>query len=229
MDADIERTGTYSQRAGKQHAGQSTYGNLTMCPRTLLRKQLRARRRQLSRQQRIEASEQLADHVAASRLFCRSQRIAAYLPVDGEMDPTPLIELAWSMRKKIYLPVLTPPYSGKLWFVRYQPYSRMVKNKFGIPEPVVDHRQRIHTTALDLVLTPLVGFDNQGNRLGMGGGFYDCTFAFLNNREHLKKPRLLGIAYENQRVDKLDTEAWDVQLHSAATEQGYFRFHFDRN
>lgn len=195
-----------------------------MSPRTLLRKQLRARRQHLTQQQRIETAEQLAENVATSRLFRNSQRIAAYLPVDAEMDPQPLIELAWSMRKKIYLPVLTPPYNGKLWFVRYQPHSRMVKNKFGIPEPVVHHRQRIHTTALDLVLTPLVGFDNQGNRLGMGGGFYDRTFAFLNHRTHLNKPHLLGMAYENQRVDKLGTERWDVQLHSVATEQGYFSF-----
>ena len=134
-----------------------------------------------------------------------------------------MIALAWTMGKKIYLPVLAPAYSGKLWFVRYQPHSRMVKNKFGIPEPVAHQRQRISTGALDLVLTPLVGFDNQGNRLGMGGGYYDRTFAFLNNRKHLKKPHLLGLAYETQRLEKLACEAWDVQLHSVATEYRYFK------
>ncbi len=199
-----------------------------MCPRTHLRKQLRARRRALTRQQRIDASERMADKVSASRLFCNSRRIAAYLAVDAEMDPMPLIEIAWSMRKKIYLPVLSPAYSGKLWFVRYQTHTRMIKNKFGIPEPVVNHRQRISSAALDLVLTPLVGFDNRGNRLGMGGGFYDRTFAFLNNREYLKKPHLLGLAYENQRVEKLKSEAWDVQLDSVATEMDYFRFSIKR-
>jgi len=136
------------------------------------------------------------------------------------MDLTPLIERAWSLRKKIYLPVLAPLNSGKLWFVRYEPHSRMVRNEFGIPEPVVDHRQRIPARALDLVLTPLVGFDSQGNRLGMGGGFYDRSFAFLKLRKHLKKPRLIGIAYECQRLDRLKSEAWDVKLDGCATEAG---------
>ena len=193
-----------------------------MCSRIQLRKQIRAQRRALGLQQQINASEQLADKISASRIFCNSQRIAAYLPVDGEIDPMPLIELAWSMHKKIYLPVLAPPYSGKLWFVHYQPQTRMVKNRFSIPEPVANHRQHISAYALDLVLTPLVGFDKQGNRLGMGGGFYDRTFAFLNHRKHLKKPHLLGVGYEIQRLNKLTSEAWDVRLHSVATERNYF-------
>ncbi len=195
-----------------------------MHSRSDLRKQLRARRMQLTPLQRSKAAEKMAEQIAASRLFCNSQRIAAYLPVNGEIDPTPLIEIAWSMHKRIYLPVLTPAYDGKLWFVRYDVNSRMVKNRFRIPEPVAGQRQRIRSIALDLVLTPLVGFDNKGNRLGMGGGFYDRTFAFLNRRKHLKKPCMLGLAYENQRVGKLKNEAWDVKLHSVATELGYFSF-----
>jgi 5-formyltetrahydrofolate cyclo-ligase len=195
-----------------------------MQSRSDLRKQLRARRMQLTPQQRSQAAEQMAGQIANSQLFCNSQRIAAYLPVNGEVDPTPLIEIAWSLRKKIYLPVLTPSYDGKLWFIRYDANSRMVKNRFRIPEPVAGQRQRIRSTALDLVLTPLVGFDNQGNRLGMGGGFYDRTFAFLNRRKHLKKPCLLGLAYENQRVEKLKNEPWDVKLHGVATEAGFFKY-----
>lgn len=188
------------------------------------RKQLRARRRRLTRQQRAAAALSLARRLAAEHIFQNSQRIAAYLPVDAEMDPTPLIERAWSLRKKIYLPVLSPLPTDTLWFVRYEPHSRMVKNRYGIPEPLVQHRHRLPAQSLDLVLTPLVGFDNHGNRLGMGGGFYDRTFAFLNRRVQYQKPRLLGLAYENQRLPSLRREPWDVRLHGVVTETHYYRF-----
>ena len=78
--------------------------------------------------------------------------------------------------------------------------------------------------SLDLVLVPLVGFDDQGTRLGMGGGFYDRSFATRLFRRYWRKPRLIGVAYELQRVAHLDRQPWDVALDGVVTEQRLYLF-----
>jgi 5-formyltetrahydrofolate cyclo-ligase len=105
-----------------------------------------------------------------------------------------------------------------LWFTPYAADSELVQNRFGIPEPRVLPRRRVPPWRLDLILVPLVGFDSAGNRLGMGGGFYDQTLAFLQRRSHWRKPRLLGIAYDFQQLDQLPAEPWDIPLDGIATE-----------
>ncbi len=157
-------------------------------------------------------------------LFLHSQHIAIYLPNDGEMDLTPLLQRALSMGKKCYLPVLSPLFHNRLWFAPYHPGSHLSLNRFGIPEPDCNHAHMRPVWSLDLVLMPLVAFDLQGNRLGMGGGFYDRTLAYLNKRSHWRKPRLLGTAYSFQQVSQLPCESWDVPLHGVVTEHELRRF-----
>ena len=94
-------------------------------------------------------------------------------------------------------------------------------NEFGIPEPLLRSRRVTAITRLDLVLTPLVGFDEQGNRLGMGGGFYDRSFAYLRQRQRWRKPHLLGVAFELQNCEQgLPHQQWDVPLDGVVTESG---------
>lgn len=188
------------------------------------RRRLRRARRGIDPRERLVFEQRLAARLARHRLFRSSRSIAAYLPVDGEVDPSPLVALAWSMNKQVYLPVLAPFTENRLWFTRYEPDTRLVLNRFGIPEPEKIHRQRIATTALDLVLAPLVGFDAAGNRLGMGGGFYDRTFAFLRGRRCWQKPRLVGLAFECQRLPELRGASWDVPLHGVVTEEALYLF-----
>ncbi len=192
--------------------------------RSELRRKIRARRRGLTIEQQLDHASGLAEVLSRDPWFRNSQRIAAYLPVDGEMDPSPLIVTAWSMNKQVYLPVLVPFNHNRLWFAPYTPDTQLVRNRFGIPEPEIIHRSRSRTVGLDLVLTPLVSFDPRGNRLGMGGGFYDRTFAFLRSRRHWQRPRLLGIAYEFQKTGRLPRQEWDVPLCAVATEQQLYRF-----
>jgi 5-formyltetrahydrofolate cyclo-ligase len=188
------------------------------------RRQLRARRRALSERERLQRSQALCRQLARHTLFRTSTRIAVYLPEDGEVETRALIELCWSMGKQVYLPVLVPFLDNRLWFARYLPDTRLVRNRFGIAEPEIVHRQRIAPHALDLVLTPLVGFDNHGNRLGMGGGFYDRSFAFLLGRKHWRKPQLVGLAYEFQQLPSLPPQPWDVPLTAVATDATWHRF-----
>jgi 5-formyltetrahydrofolate cyclo-ligase len=188
------------------------------------RRELRARRRALSERERLQRSDALCRQLARQTLFHNASGIAAYLPQDGEVETQTLIELCWSMGKQVYLPVLVPFLDNRLWFARYRPDTRLVSNRFGIAEPETVHRQRIAPHALDLVLAPLVGFDRHGNRLGMGGGFYDRSFAFLLGRKHWRKPQLVGLAYAFQQLPSLPPQPWDVPLTAVATEAGWHRF-----
>ncbi|MBE0510522.1 MAG: 5-formyltetrahydrofolate cyclo-ligase [Chromatiales bacterium] len=187
--------------------------------RQALRRQMRQQRRALSPAQRQQAARQLLRHFASHPAFLHSQHIAFYLPNDGELDLRPLIEQAWSMGKHCYLPVLSPLYHNRLWFAPYRPDSAMIKNRFGILEPSCSWRRMRPVWALDLVLTPLVAFDQAGNRLGMGGGYYDRSLAYLARRQVWKKPRLIGAAYTFQSVATLPSASWDVPLHGIVTEQ----------
>jgi 5-formyltetrahydrofolate cyclo-ligase len=182
----------------------------------ILRQTIRQQRRALTRSEAATCAEQLAQQARAHPLILRSHRIAAYLASDGEIDPSSLLQTLWSANKRVYLPVLVPFSPQKLWFARCNPDDILAFNRFGIPEPV--RRHLIKPSALDVVLTPLVAFDTAGHRIGMGGGFYDRTFAFLLRRQHWHKPYMLGLAYEFQKQAAIKPNSWDVPLDAIATE-----------
>jgi 5-formyltetrahydrofolate cyclo-ligase len=188
--------------------------------RNALRREMRQQRRSLSVQQQRNASHALTRQLARHPLFLHSRHIAFYLPNDGEMDLSPLIARASAMGKQCYLPVLSPLYHNRLWFAPYHGESLLQRNRFGIPEPEAKWSQMRPAWSLDLILTPLVAFDGEGNRLGMGGGYYDRTLAYLTRRRHWRKPHLLGTAYTFQQVELLPHAPWDVPLHAIATEKG---------
>jgi 5-formyltetrahydrofolate cyclo-ligase len=108
-------------------------------------------------------------------------------------------------------------------FAAYQPGMRMALNRFSIAEPALPRAELLAAECLDLIIMPLVGFDAGGNRLGMGGGFYDRTLAFLQHRGRWRRPLLFGLAYEFQRVDGLQPRCWDVPLDGVITDR-YLRY-----
>ena len=149
--------------------------------------------------------------------FRRARRIAAYVGSKGELDPMPLLHLAFAQGKQCYLPVLHPFLAGRLWFTAWTPNTPMQRNRFGIPEPVCDAARIIRPQWLDLVITPLLGFDAQCHRLGMGGGYYDRTFAMKRFTKGRHRPWLLGIAHEVQRCERIQTAPWDVRPDAVIT------------
>lgn len=182
-----------------------------------LRGRLRARRRQLSPLQRRRAAMALRDVIARRPEFRRARRIAIYRAADGEIDPLPLARLARQRGKQLYLPVLRP--GGRLAFVRWRKGSVLRRNRFGIAEPT---GARLIPQRLDLVLLPLVAFDRDGGRLGMGGGFYDRTFAWLTTGGMIRRrPLLIGLAHAFQQVRRLPRETWDVPLTAIASCRGW--------
>lgn len=185
-----------------------------------MRKVLRAKRKALTPAQQKSAAQQLVKHLRSHPVFLHNQHIAFYRANDGEMDLHPLMQAATAMGKQCYLPVLHPMKEGQMWFSAYREGDVLVKNRFGMEEPPVD-KKHFPAWALDLVLMPLVGFDRNGNRLGMGGGFYDRTFAFTQqkNASRPKVPVLMGIAHSCQEAEALDHQSWDVLLDFVATDR----------
>ncbi len=169
------------------------------------------------------ASERLTFNVTHSHYFRVSRRVSCYLANDGEIDPRPIMERIWDMRKICYLPVLSGLAGDYLWFAPAKPGTPLAQNRFGISEPVVSAKDLVRAQQLDLVLLPLVGFDERGNRLGMGGGFYDRSLRFLLNRKVWRKPNLVGIAHDFQRVDNLEAKPWDVPLEAVITDRAVYR------
>lgn len=109
--------------------------------------------------------------------------------------------------------MLHPFASGHLLFLRYTPETVLTPNKLRIPEPPLDIRQMITLDRLDVMMVPLVAFDDSGQRLGMGGGFYDRTLQ--NWRQHGFLP--VGVAHDCQQVERLPAEEWDVPLPAVLT------------
>lgn len=142
------------------------------------------------------------------------------MAADGEIDPALLLAAAQRRGKACYLPVLSPVGVPRLRFKRWRKGEGLRTNFYGIAEPRTG--RLCPPRLLSLVLLPLVGFDAAGNRLGMGKGYYDRTFAF---RRHSKRerPALLGLAHECQRVEKLEVEAWDLPLEGIVTDQTWYR------
>ena len=177
--------------------------------RNQLRQQIRKTRANLTALQQQQAEDSITQQALALIEERNAQHIALYLSFYGEISTDKLIKILWAQGKQVYLPVLHPFNPNHLLFLRYLPDTPMLKNKFGIWEPKLNVQNVLPLDELDILFTPLVAFDKQGNRLGMGGGFYDRTL-----QPWQKSPFIpVGLAHQCQQVEQLPTEAWDVPLH----------------
>lgn len=190
--------------------------------RQQLRNQLRKARRALNPGQQRQAARGLYRQLAQHPLFRRARHIALYLPNDGEIDPHLLLRAAQRRGKKTYLPVLSAWPRTKMVFQQVRRGEKFRPNRFRIPEPHINAAQQRTVWALDLILLPLVGFDDVGGRLGMGGGFYDRSLAYQARRKAWQKPVLLGLAHECQKIERLVQASWDVPLQGTVTDKRWY-------
>ena len=184
--------------------------------RAALRRELRQRRRELPAAQRIAAADGLAAQLLALPFLPEQGYVAGYWATDGEIA---LHSFQLKLPKGLVwcLPVL---HGEELRFAPWRSGDPLVSNRFGIPEPDVEPASALEPEAMALVVMPLVGFDAQGRRLGMGGGWYDRSFAF---RRHVPAPPyLVGAGFDVQRVESLRSEEWDVHADAICTESATY-------
>jgi 5-formyltetrahydrofolate cyclo-ligase len=191
--------------------------------RSQLRSLLRQQRRALDKQAQRQAARALYRQLAQHPVFRRARHIALYLPNDGEIDPRLLLQAAQRRGKATYLPILSPWPRTRMVFQRVRQHEKMSSNRFGIAEPAARRSRQRRAWALDLILMPLVGFDEHGGRLGMGGGFYDRSLAYRTRHVNWHKPTLIGLAHECQKVERLALTRWDVELDIVVTAQRCYR------
>ena len=185
-----------------------------------LRLEMQKRRKQFKPDELSLSGNQLSHRLVKIKEYQDSQRIAVYWSVDGEMSLSSVIQQAWQAGKDVFLPVLD---GQTLLFSAYRPDSLLKKNRFGIPEPDEMEIILIPGKSLDLILLPLVAFDADGHRLGMGGGYYDRSLSGTLNTPLSARPFLMGIAHDFQRVPLITTEPWDVPVDCVLTERAVYR------
>jgi len=193
--------------------GDSLTAEPTMTdPRQDLRALLRQRRRDLPAVARIDAADRLAERLLALPFAPRHGHVAGYWAMDGEIALH-----RWQLSLPEGVIYCLPVLHGKLLrFAPWRPGQPLRQNRFGIPEPDLAAADTLQAADMDLVVTPLVGFDASGGRLGMGGGWYDRSFAFRHDRP--APPWLVGAAFAVQQVDALPVASWDVQVDAICTE-----------
>lgn len=188
-----------------------------------IRQKLRHQRRTLAPDKKTQSAEEIAQSIKKLPEFKKSQHIACYLPHDGEVNPHFIIANAEKAGKQCYIPTLVTNNDHHLEFYSYRLGEPLKKNRFGIGEPDTMAQQHILPNKLDLVLLPLVAFDEMGNRIGRGAGYYDRTFAFLHDSDKKKKPILMGLAYEFQKIPSFQPESWDIPCNIVVTEKQLYR------
>lgn len=185
-----------------------------MTSKNTLRHTLRAKCRSLSSQEKQTYSQQICQQLMAMPVYRDATHIACYMATDHEVNLDLLIEHAWQQHKNIYLPVIDNSQSRKMNFHLYTKDSITTLNKYNIKEPQSDSNT-IDPLDLDLIITPLVGFDSRRHRLGQGAGFYDHYFKQYPKE---KSTQFVGVAFDIQKAESLPVDSWDIALDHIVTE-----------
>lgn len=185
-----------------------------MQSRQQLRTEIRRRRMALTASAQQQAAASLVQQVLQQPHLMAKQHFALYLSNDGEINTAPLIAALRSAGKTLYLPVLHPFATGYLLFQHYEVHTPLQPNRFAIAEPVLNCAQVKPVAELEVIFTPLVAFDASGQRLGMGGGFYDRTLSQLPRPHHCA---IIGLAHNCQQVAQVPVEPWDQPLDAIIT------------
>lgn len=186
-----------------------------------IRKTYRQRRNALSIEQQALAQRALLKQFLSIPECKSCDSLGAFLPNDGEISPVDIIQHCWSHKKRVALPVVSQEQQNIMVFHQYHADTHMLANRFGILEPESTQESRVSLDMLSHLIMPLVAFDATGNRLGMGGGYYDRAIAAVPAEQ---RPTLIGVAHDEQESTQLPTEPWDIPLDLIVTPSRIIRY-----
>lgn len=188
------------------------------------RRQFTRQRRQLTANQRQLCARDASHHlIKLQQRLPANARIGLYYDGFGELPTQPLLDWCLHLSYQPYLPVVgslgnhdkrlrfVPIYHNKLITVPTRIHSLGMKQNH--------HRRLLWACELDVIICPLTAVDINGNRMGMGGGFYDTTLA-RSYQSGVKKPLKIGWCYDFQVVEQLVHQHWDVPLDGLITPSG---------
>jgi 5-formyltetrahydrofolate cyclo-ligase len=183
--------------------------------RASLRQALNSRRLGISAADKMAAAEIVAERILA-KLPDSGGYLAGYWAMAGEL-PLHILQMRLPPQWLWCLPVVQP--GRQLRFAPWRNGDALGSNRYGIPEPLLDPKSCLAPEAMQAVIVPLLGFTRHGQRLGMGGGYYDASFAFRKHQP--APPQLIGAAFACQEIESLDAQDWDVTLDGVATEAAW--------
>lgn len=188
----------------------------------ILRAQIKHQRNTLTKPFMERSALAILGHISSANIIEQANNIAFYLPHNGELSCWPLIEYALSLDKHCYVPKVFPNKKRGMWFLPYQGKDTIKAGAYGILEPTAKTCSAIRPSELDIIFMPLVAYDGDGNRLGMGGGYYDTVLGNFKNNQ--LRPTLIGLAYNFQQSPSIPTEKWDQKLDAIVTPSYFRRF-----
>ena len=185
-----------------------------------LRKEISLKRKNLSKKERLDSEKSLVQLWESVGGSYKTDKVALYWPANGEIITNALISYFFKYGSKCFLPVISKNEENKIInFALFEEQSRLIKNRFNIPEP--SKSKIIDLNQLDLIFLPCVCFDSRGNRIGMGGGFYDKTLSYLSKKQ---KTKLIILAYDFQEVKSCLPESHDIKADACLTPNQYLNF-----
>ncbi len=209
--------------------------------RLAIRKAMLDKRSQLSASQLDTAGDALAERIEKiSADWTKLANgiddpitIAGYLAIGGEIP----LDSSLSRLRQLGMSTCVPVIQGdKMRFAPLTDDTALVAGKYGIKIPEYEIDELLDASALNIILAPLVAFDNSGNRIGMGGGYYDRTFAHLHpdqdngtNDTPTQEQKLIGVAHDFQSMDSVPVESWDVPLKMVVTDHNTYLFTAQEN
>ncbi|GAB4005509.1 5-formyltetrahydrofolate cyclo-ligase [Spirosoma migulaei] len=191
-----------------------------------LRREFLARRKAMTTDEVAHQSQLIADHFFTyfeqNKLGDTPSTIHTFLPIKRhkEVDTWPIIERIWLTLHQVHISVpVTDEYNYQLVNYTIFPATPLVENRLGIPEPAVGSRYETDPEQISIVLVPLLAFDQQGNRVGYGGGYYDRFLA-----EQVPGSRKIGLSFFGpvDQVDGLDNT--DIKLDACITPERLYSF-----
>lgn len=173
-----------------------------------VRKPIEQQRRAHSAEWIDIASRKIVERVLAQPTFREANSVALYMAIAGEVNLDALLELCWTAKKQTAIPIFDAG-SKCYQLAAITPETRFITGHYGIREPATT--QPINVENIDLFLIPGVAFDEAGNRLGRGGGYYDRLLKNFNGTR-------MAVAFDFQLAEHIPTDPHDIPMHAILTE-----------